>query len=135
MRDRVNVFVKYSGSADNLVALGLRAGAPVTSPYDGRLIVAGSIPTERLGDLKRAPNVHDVERSQLLKPMLNEVVPSIHADVLRNRNPSIDGTGVVVGIVDTGIDFTHHNFRTGANFQETRILAAWDQGGEPAPPP
>ena len=134
-RERVNVFVKFSGSTDNLVALGLQAGPPVRSPHDGNLIVAGSIPTGRLTDLERAPNVHRVERSQLLRPMLNTVVPSIHADVLRQRNPSIDGTGVVVGIIDSGIDFTHHNFRTGDRFQNTRILAAWDQTATPAAGP
>jgi subtilisin family serine protease len=130
--ERVNVFVKFSGAIDNLLALGLRAGPPVRSPHDDQLVVAGSIPTERLSDLEREPNVHRVERSQLLRPMLNTLVPSIHADVLRERNPSIDGTGVVVGIIDSGIDFTHHNFRTGDKFQDSRILSAWDQGVEPS---
>ena len=125
--ERVNVFVKFTGSTDNLVALGLRAGPPVESPHDGNLIVAGSIPAERLGDLERAPSVIRVERSQLLRPMLNLAMPVIHADVLRQRNPSIDGTGVLIGIVDSGIDFTHHNFRTGDEFQNSRILEAWDQ--------
>src|SRR6476660_4333540 len=87
--ERMNVFVKFSGSCDDLFALGLRCGPPVRSPHDGKLIIAGSIPAERLDDLERAPNIHHVERSQLLRSMLNTVVPSIHADVLRQRNPSI----------------------------------------------
>lgn len=43
------------------------------------------------------------------------------------------GTGVIVGIVDTGIDYTHPAFRypDGAS----RVLAIWDQSGTDGAPP
>ncbi len=37
----------------------------------------------------------------------------------------VDGSTVVVGVIDTGIDFTHQDFRDGAG--NTRVLAIWDQ--------
>jgi subtilisin family serine protease len=38
---------------------------------------------------------------------------------------SVDGSGVVVGVIDTGIDFTHGDFRETAG--NTRLLSIWDQ--------
>lgn len=51
--------------------------------------------------------------------------------------PGLDGSGVVVGIVDFGCDFRHANFRQAG---ATRIQFLWDQskeatGGEKAPQP
>jgi subtilisin family serine protease len=40
------------------------------------------------------------------------------------------GKGVVIGIVDFGLDFVHRNFRDEQG--ETRILALWDQKASPA---
>ena len=40
-----------------------------------------------------------------------------------------EGRGVIVGIVDFGMDFTHRNFRTKEG--RTRIIALWDQKAPP----
>src|SRR3546814_13702832 len=43
-------------------------------------------------------------------------------------DPRLDGSGVVIGIVDYGCDFAHRNFRKPGG--GTRLLALWDQNGE-----
>ncbi|GAB5470834.1 MAG: hypothetical protein Kilf2KO_38640 [Rhodospirillales bacterium] len=45
----------------------------------------------------------------------------------------VDGTGVIVGVVDFGCDFVHPNFRTADG--ATRLLSIWDQNPEAASGP
>src|ERR1019366_8844572 len=64
-------------------------------------------------------------------------VQPLNDSVLRNANvlavhsgqaplpQAYDGTGVIVGFIDTGIDFTHPDFKD--SFGKTRILWLWDQ--------
>ncbi len=51
------------------------------------------------------------------------------------RNPSLAlyGTGVIVGIIDTGIDYQHPAFRH--NDGSTRIVSMWDQTVQTGTPP
>jgi subtilisin family serine protease len=64
-------------------------------------------------------------------PTLDESVPAVNADKLRTGRPSASGQGVLIGIVDTGLDYDHLDFRydrDGDGFEEsTRILYIWDQ--------
>lgn len=44
---------------------------------------------------------------------------------LQTRSPELSGRGTLIGVIDSGIDYTHPDFR---NFDgTTRILALWDQ--------
>lgn len=90
-------------------------------------------PVDRLVELAAHPDVltlSAVRRSQL---SLDEVRVQIdHAGALTNlgRAPGEGGSGVVVGVVDSGIDGTHPAFAG-------RIEAVWDQfaADDPAHPP
>ena len=46
---------------------------------------------------------------------------------------SLTGTGVIIGFVDTGIDYTHPAFRKTDG--TTRLLAIWDQTDRAGAPP
>src|SRR5262249_6738741 len=46
---------------------------------------------------------------------------------------TLDGSGVIVGVVDEGCDFVHRNFRNADG--TTRILYLWDQRQHDAPSP
>lgn len=62
-------------------------------------------------------------------PELTDSLAETNAQTLHNQG--ITGKGVVVGVVDTGVDWTHLDFRSDRNgdgFEEsTRILSIWDQ--------
>lgn len=45
--------------------------------------------------------------------------------------PGLDGSGVIIGIVDVGCDFRHRNFRLPSG--ETRLLYLWDQSNPEKP--
>lgn len=54
----------------------------------------------------------------------------ICATALQAREPGLTGRGVLIAVIDSGIDYTHPDFRNGDG--TTRILALWDQtaGGQ-----
>ena len=99
--------------------------------------------TANLSSLSKLIELKIVKYAEFIEPR-----KQVMSDTARKRNrfewiktgqpplPQIyDGTGVVFGIIDTGTDWRHNDFRTltGA----TRIKWIWDQkvGGGPAPQP
>jgi subtilisin family serine protease len=81
--------------------------------------------------IRTDPNVLSLKLARPVEPHLQFSVPEILADAdqLGASHPGIDGTGVIVGVIDYDFDFVHKNFR-GADDQ-TRLLALWDQNGGP----
>lgn len=71
---------------------------------------------------------------------MNISVPKTNAPVVWGANLGGDppqyagysGTGVVVGVVDTGLDLSHADFKGPTG---TRVLYMWDQSGIGKPPP
>ncbi len=60
----------------------------------------------------------------------------LQSGLLGHKN--LIGEGVLVGLIDTGIDFYHHDFRYGNDLQNSRISRIWNMGtspfGDEAPP-
>ncbi len=87
-----------------------------------------------LGDLLRFQDderVVYVEPSWKTRPTLDRSVPAVGGEIVHDASPPILGQGVIVGLVDTGIDYQHLDFRYDADGngseESTRILAIWDQ--------
>jgi subtilisin family serine protease len=123
--ETVSVTVKYTGAVAELEAVGFAAWTVIPNPSGGPSIAAGPIPRNRLGDLADLPGVLYVEGSRPHRAELKDTVPEIQADLVHSGNPSRKGAGVIVGIIDSGIDFTHRSFRTPDD--TTRVLGIWDQ--------
>ncbi|HID08696.1 TPA: hypothetical protein EYP13_00535, partial [Candidatus Micrarchaeota archaeon] len=100
-------------------------------------VATGSVPLRLLEDLAEDPQVVFVQASRPLSPSLDISVPEIEAPDVWNGDPPARGEGVIVGIVDTGIDALHLAFREDRDGDEelegSRILWLWDQtaGGFP----
>jgi subtilisin family serine protease len=84
------------------------AGARVLGRAGDRWIVRA--PAAALPVLARVEGVTRVDAGHRLRPLLDQSAPLIGAPAARARF-DVAGRGVVLGIVDTGIDTTHADFR------------------------
>jgi subtilisin family serine protease len=99
-------------------------------------VLTGEIPLNRISLLEGIEGLTRVEASRPLWPELDFAVPEARVDVVHGGSPPHRGAGVIVGVIDHGIDYKHQSFRNADG--SSRILAIWDQrltaqGGE-APP-
>ncbi len=116
----VNVLVQYTGEPEELEKAGLIIG---TIAGD---VVTGKIDLNKLEKLSKMADLERIESSRSMHPELDLSVRDIRANLVHAGPPGRKGAGVIVGIVDTGCDFTHGSFRNSDG--STRILSIWDQG-------
>ena len=119
----VRTVVKFTGDLSAIKALGGEIGSIMGD------IATIDIPVGSLEALSRIENIRYVEASKRLKPTLDISVPETGAGLLRDGTPPVwsgfTGKDVIVGIVDTGIDPTHPDFKDPTG--KTRILYLLDQ--------
>jgi subtilisin family serine protease len=122
-RKRVNVLLEIEADSDELKAglvhVGFRQHAR------SRSIMSGDVPIANVRDLDALPGLKRVEASRVLHHELDEALPESGVRVSAGKMP-YEGDDVIIGIIDSGIDFTHPAFRNEDG--TSRILAIWDQG-------
>lgn len=116
---RANVLVRTDGPPEALEAVGLEVGSVAGD------VVSGVIDVDKLAALADADGVVAVEGSRPMARELDLSVPESRANVVHAGPPGHRGAGVIVGIVDSGIDWRHENFRRPDG--TSRILFIWDQ--------
>jgi subtilisin family serine protease len=96
---------------------------------DGSTLVTGRIPVARIEVVRSAPIVLSLKASQPVRPTLDATVRVMGVGAKELVAPAMSrgGKGVVVGIIDSGGDFAHRNFRSSRG--KTRLRALWDQSG------
>lgn len=92
-------------------------------------IVTGSIPVDKIATLAEIGEVERVESARAMHPELDLSIVDCRANLAHVGPPGRRGAGVIVGIVDSGCDFTHPSFRRADG--TSRILMIWDQGLTP----
>jgi subtilisin family serine protease len=116
---RVKVLVQYTGNLADLEAQGFE-----TRTVAGD-VATGTVELHNLDGIAGLANVVRIESSRPMAAELDDSLPEIRADVVHTGPPGHQGTGVIVGIIDTGIDVMHQGFREPDG--TSRILAIWDQ--------
>lgn len=100
-----------------------------TYKYAAGTISAIRLPLNKLDDLASTAKITRIESNDLkLQPLNDQMVRMNHVLEVQNGfnlPQGYDGSGVVMGIIDEGIDWTHPDFRD--EFGKTRIKYLWDQ--------
>ena len=121
----IDVVVEFTGGIEALRA----AGFPLHDNFPGS--ARGGLSAVQIRELIALPQVRSVEIPHPDLLLLDRSVPEIRANVAWafiaavSDLPRSKGAGVIVGIVDTGIDVYHGAFRKPDG--KTRILRLWDQ--------
>ncbi len=91
------------------------------------------LPKSRLEELIGVPGIQSISMGP--KNRLHNGNAVNYQNVDNAYLKGYSGTGVIVGIVDTGIDFYHPMFRNNDATSSTRILSIWDQTAGTGTPP
>ena len=105
----IDAFVAYS-SPDALAKLE-RKGAKVNAVFDGFCTV--SIPANAVSEASDIQGVNVIDISHRVHLLTDSASSSTHARMVNegiNLPQAYTGKGVVLGVVDTGIDFNHRAF-------------------------
>ena len=129
---RVLVQAKENVTDKALLEVGLRVSARVED------VATGEIAISQLDKLDVIDGVILVEGVRPLDPELDLSLPETRANLVHAGPPGRRGAGVIVGIIDSGVDWRHQSFRNATG--GTRILRIWDQllapvAGETSPAP
>ena len=127
------IIVKYSEMGDSVEAL---LGGPEISvvPLLGRYAIV-TLPESMLDEYSRRPQIEFIEKpTRLYFEDLFSKEASCITQVQRNEpgNLRLTGRGVLIGIVDSGVDYRHPAFLTADG--KSRILRLWDQSISGNPP-
>lgn len=113
------LIVKYHGSLDSLKELGVLV----------EYLIAGyavlTVPEQLVEGMADLEEIEYVEKPKryfygLEMPSENSCIPQV-----KLRDPYLTGAGVLVAVLDSGIDFRRQEFRSSTG--ETRIRYLWDQ--------
>ncbi|MBN1996886.1 S8 family serine peptidase [candidate division KSB1 bacterium] len=111
----IDVIVTFNGDIQKLRARGFRVYCTIGD------IAVLSVPVKRLGLLSELPNVNFIEAAKTSVPQLNFSVPLTGANKVREQL-GYKGAGVIIGVIDTGIDWKHRDFIDAKGFTRIKFL-------------
>ena len=127
------IIVKYSEMGDSVEALLGGSGISVVPLLGGYAIV--TLPESMLEQYSQRPQIEFIEKpTRLYFEDLFSKEASCITQVQRDEpgNLQLTGRGVLIGIVDSGVDYRHPAFLTADG--KSRILRLWDQSIPGNPP-
>ncbi|RKY84584.1 hypothetical protein DRQ09_08450, partial [candidate division KSB1 bacterium] len=119
--------ILFSGSRKSLEKSGI-----IVSSFKNNIGVV-KIPLDKLRDLAKNKKTIYIEGVKTLYPSLNVVLSETRIDLIHNLEVPYKGKNVIIGIIDSGIDWQHDDFRK--NDGTTRIKYLWDQTSKMGNPP
>ncbi|HEY3131306.1 MAG TPA: S8 family peptidase [Acidobacteriota bacterium] len=100
------------------------------------VIITADVPLSVVRELTNIPELLGIQASRQLRPTLDKSIPESRINQVWatsfNGIP-VRGKGVIVAVVDSGIDWRHGDFKDSQG--NTRILEIWDQEAASGTPP
>ena len=130
----VPTLIRGDVARESLESLGISVGV------EAGPITTADVPLRLFPELMALSGIVEVEAARPLQPLLDVSAPEIKAvQYWGEANPpyappysGTTGVGVIVGIVDTGLDLDHQDFQDASG--NTRVKYVWDQTGGSNPP-
>ena len=124
--DTWTVIVRYVGDIDRLETSGIT----ITKLLGG--FAVATLPASRIDTFAVEPEIIYMEKPKRLNFAVAQGKRSACFAQVSDPPENLTGEGVLIGIVDSGLDFFHDDFRNSDG--TTRLAAYWDQTGEGRPP-
>jgi subtilisin family serine protease len=125
----VSAILRGPVSADALRAMGVDVGTQVGDVTTVRMPLSAAPQVARLAGV-------DAIRLALPIQLHHDLsIPDTRANLKRTQSPTLagfNGNNVVIGIVDSGIQYQHDDFKNPDG--TTRLISIWDQNGAGSPP-
>lgn len=119
------IIVRYTGNLDKVREIN---GVDVRELSNGYAVL--NVKKELIDEVSNVEEIIYIEKPtalifSLLRGKQASCINEVQQTFANNENNGLFGEGVIVGIADSGIDFTHEAFRNQDG--TTRILNLWDQ--------
>ena len=112
---RIRVIITHDAGLKDIRRAG---GSVICSRGD---IAVVSVPVSRLEAVANLSSVVYIESPLPAKAQLDESTIAVQARKAQSQR-GVSGRGVVIGIIDSGIDFRHHDFRNGDGSTRIKYL-------------
>ena len=113
------LIVKYSGSLEAARELGALV-EEMRNEYAILTVKESQIPL-----ISALPQIEYIEKPKRLFFAINQAKAASCFNILQEAPPYLSGRGVLIAVLDSGVDYFHEAFRRGDG--TTRILELWDQ--------
>lgn len=113
------LIVKYSGSLDEVRALGVQV-EEMLNEY-----AVLTVPERLIEAVSAFPQIEYIEKPKRLFFVTDRAKAASCINVLQESPGNLNGRGVLVAVLDSGIDYYHEDFQTEEG--TTRIHTLWDQ--------
>lgn len=126
--DLWEIIVKYNG---DIISLGEKYDAKVEVLTDQYAIL--TLPSSAINPLANEITIEYIEKPKNMKIQISEAIYASCIENVQNfPQYNLRGDGVLLGIIDSGIDYSHPDFRNDDG--TTRIAYLWDQSIDGNPP-
>ena len=123
---RWKLIIRYFGAASEL-----ETDEIVVTPLLGNYGIA-DIPQDQIEGFAQNPAVEYIEAPKRLYFAAYEGRQISCVNPVQNQSPYLFGKGILIACIDSGVDYTHPDFRNEDG--STRILRLWDQSIPGNPP-